>query len=637
MEAPTPQERIDRLAAALKADPDHNKNISWADRLMTFRTMVENRAVWNASFLLPCILNLNGEPYSLRDHFPFESVFNVHMPRRIVMKTGRQVSKSTSLAARGILLANSIRNFKLLYVTPLFEQIRRFSNNYVKPFIDQSPVKALWSDTTTENSVLQRTFKNNSRMIFSFAYLNADRTRGISSDMIAFDEVQDLDRNHIPIIVETMSHSKWKLIMYTGTPKTFDNTIEGLWSKSSMGEWAIPCPHCGKLNIPAKEYDLYRMIGPLPKKSERALSEEVPGTICANPSCERRLSPRQGRWMHRVQKLMHEYPGYHVPQPIMPIHYADSDAWRDLLGKREGRNNTSPAAFDNETLGESSEQGIKLVTLTDLREASILPWKNDPLGKTAPTEALLRLNDYTLRILAVDWGGGGDEEVSFTKLAIVCLLPSGKIDVIYGRMLLTPSQHFTEAVEVMKAYNTFKCHGFAHDFNGAGTVRESLMIQAGVPYEQVFPFVYHPLAHKNIVVFHKSTADAGRDYWLLDKARSLLLTASCIKLKQIRFFQFDFEDNDNPGLLHDFIALVENKVEMARGREIYTIQRNPQFQDDFAHAVNFGCAAIWHQRGWPDLANIANIRISEQEMRMIAPDHPWEHMDEDMGGFLGMP
>ena len=106
--------------------------------------------------------------------------------------------------------------FRTLYVTPLYEQIRRFSNNYVRPFIDRSPIKPLWSGTSTENSVLQRSFKNLSMMIFSFALMDADRVRGISADKVAIDEVQDMDPDHLPIIREVMSHSKYGLFQFTG-------------------------------------------------------------------------------------------------------------------------------------------------------------------------------------------------------------------------------------------------------------------------------------------------------------------------------------------------------------------------------------------------------------------------------------
>jgi len=129
---------------------------------------------------------------------------------------GVAAHNSTSLASHGVMLANCIPFFRTLYVTPLYEQIRRFSNNYVRPFIDRSPIKPLWSGTSTENSVLQRSFKNLSMMIFSFALMDADRVRGISADKVAIDEVQDMDPDHLPIIREVMSHSKYGLFQFTG-------------------------------------------------------------------------------------------------------------------------------------------------------------------------------------------------------------------------------------------------------------------------------------------------------------------------------------------------------------------------------------------------------------------------------------
>ena len=50
--------------------------------------------------LLPLLLNLKGKPYHLDNHFPFEPFFRTRMPRMTLLKTGRQVSKSTSLASQ---------------------------------------------------------------------------------------------------------------------------------------------------------------------------------------------------------------------------------------------------------------------------------------------------------------------------------------------------------------------------------------------------------------------------------------------------------------------------------------------------------------------------------------------------------
>lgn len=633
-------DKVRRLLQQLREESRGGHKVPWTERVVAFRRLAESGRMRTMVPLLPLLLNLNGKPYHLDDHFPFESVFDCKLPRQLLIKSGRQVAKSTSSAARGVMLSNAIAYFSTLFVTPLYEQVRRFSTQYVRPFIDQSPVKSLWTGTTTENSVLQRTFKNYSKMFFSFALTDADRMRGISAHMVAFDEVQDMLQDLIPVICEVLSHSRWRLQLYTGTPKTLDNTIEQLWLESSQAEWAIPCEACSKLNFPCKALDLDKMIGPM----SWDICEQRPGIVCAK--CQRPIFPRSGRWVHKHPDLRWDFPGYHVPQAIMPIHYADPERWQELLGKREGRNNTSPATFDNEVHGESCDQGIKLVTETDLKRAAVLPWKNDLLGRTRPEEPLKRLSDYRLRVMGADWGGGGDSKkktdgrsqiVSFTKFCVAGARGDGKIDIIYGRKLLNPALQLEEATEVLQQLNQFRCDFLAHDYNGAGSGREALIIHAGLALERVMPMVYNATATSNIMVFHKSEVKHSRDYWILDKARALVLVCQMIKFGQIRFFQYDYENKENRGLLRDFLALTENKIEMARGRDVYTIMRSIGQEDDFAHAVTFACCAIWHMLGWPDTASVANLKLSEHQLQLAAPANPWQEEAEMMGGFFGMP
>src|SRR5438270_10074613 len=130
-----------------------------ADRIQAFRDLTRRVSLPTYVPLLPLLLNLNGQPYSVsEDHFPMEAAFTVRLPQNLLFKSGRQVTKSTTMAARIILLCNAIEHFAILVVTPLYEQVRRFSTNYVRPFIEQSPVRHLWIGTNTENSVLQRSF-----------------------------------------------------------------------------------------------------------------------------------------------------------------------------------------------------------------------------------------------------------------------------------------------------------------------------------------------------------------------------------------------------------------------------------------------------------------------------------------------
>src|SRR5690606_11353452 len=92
----------------------------------------------------------------------------------------------------------------------------------------------------------------------------------------------------------------------------------------------------------------------------------------------RPIFPRQGHWLHRYPQRRWTFAGYHVPQIIMPLHYARRDKWAELLAKREGWGNTSRNVFYNEVLGESVDTGQKLVSETELRAASVLPWRNTP-------------------------------------------------------------------------------------------------------------------------------------------------------------------------------------------------------------------------------------------------------------------
>lgn len=566
--------------------------------------------------LLPLILNLNGKPYTLQNHYPFSPLFRCLMPKNQVWCTGRQVSKSTSLAAHGVVVANSLPFFKTLFVTPLYEQIRRFSNNYVRPFIDQSPVKSLWSGTTTENSVLQRSFKNNSMMLFSFALLDADRVRGVSADRVCIDEVQDMDPDHIPIIQETMSYSPWGIMYFTGTPKTLDNLIYGLYARSSQAEWFIKCDSCGKWNIPSLAHDLEAMIGPYHDQ----ISARYPGTVCAK--CQKPVNPRNGRWVHRYPDRRWKFSGYHVPQIILPLHFSDAEKWSTLLMKREGFNNYTEARFFNEVLGESTDTGQKLISETELRNACLLKWENK---KEPMPAAYAKLDRYKQRILAIDWGGGGEAGVSFTALAVLGFLPDGRIDVLWGKRLLIGGDHLQEALECMKWCNKFKCSLVTHDYTGAGTVRETVMVQAGFNLDRVMAMRLVRSASQDLLVYKEPTPINHRAHYSLDKTRSLLYTCQAIKLKQIRFFQYDWVSQDMPGLVSDFLALVESKTESRLGGDIYTITRNTLLSDDFAQAVNLGACSLWHvNEAWPNFARVAGVgRLTDKQVASQQPDADW--------------
>jgi len=590
-----------------------------ADRVAAYRKLLQTGAFDTMAHALPLMLTLKGTPYALDNHFPFEELFRFKMPSALVYKTGRQVSKSTSLAAHGVVSSAAIQNLTTLYVMPLFEQVRRFSTMFVQPFIDQSPVKRLWTGTDTVNSVLHRSFRSQSKMLFSFAFLNADRIRGISADKMAIDEVQDMNHEHIPIIRETLSASKWGLRQFTGTPKTLDNTLEQLWEESSQAEWFVPCAHCTTngfptWNIPTIDYHLEKMIGPY----HSDISEKHPATICFK--CRKPISPRLGRWVHRYPEKVWNQAGYHVPQIIMPLHYAKPDKWAELLAKMAGKGNTTVNMFFNEVLGESYDTASKLVTLTELDKVS-------NLGVNSLAKAKARRSLYRMTCLAVDWGGGGEQKVSFTTAAYLGVRHDGVIEVIYGKRLLTPHDHLREAREIKHMWDTLRPTVLAHDYTGAGTLRETFLVQAGIPTRNIMPCQYVRSASQQPCYHVAPTPQHPRSHYRVDKSRTLLLSCAMIKCQRLKFFNADFNSPEDPGLIRDFLALIEDKITTMGAGEIYRITRQAGFTDDFAQAVNLGCVAVWYRtRNWPNLAEIADYAITDEQLRAASPqqDSDWD-------------
>ncbi len=597
------------------APPDIIRDPDDLGRLEEARSLIErsseNGHLDSMAGLLPLLLNLNGEPYHVEDHFPFQPFYHTRLCRNLVFKTARQVSKSTNQAAQGVLQANLIPFFNTLFVTPLFEMIRRFSSNYVKPFIDQSPIHGLFIDSHCTDSVLQRTFLNNSQMYFSFAFLNADRTRGLNCAKVVYDEVQDFDPAFFPIIRETMSASKWGLTQSTGTPKTLDGPLENLWIDSSQAEWIIPCPHCKKGNIPSLEHDLERMLGPT--IVTREISERFPAIVCASPKCGKPVNPRVGFWHHKNEDIRFDSSGYHVPQIIMPMHYADDEKWAILQGKRQGFGRTPTNVFFNEVCGESFDTGAKLLTVTDLRKAALLhPNEID--------RAIAVRDNYQQRFLSVDWGGGGVDEVSFTTAAVLGYLPDGKIDVIYGWRSLTPNDPVREAMMILRLLQQFRCTHLVHDFGGGGSLRETLIIQAGMPEERCIPVAYQRVTAGAMMTLKPFNQNTGkRSHHVLDKTRSLQFTCQLIRHQFVRFFEYDYKGPDNAGLLHDFLSLIEDKQSSRFAQDLATIIRNEKAgPDDFAHAVNIGVCALCHANdSWPDVAQLAMLNISPEVLHNV--------------------
>lgn len=275
--------------------------------------------------------------------------------RRLLLKCARQTEKSTMLGNKALAYCGINYGFKVLYVSATATQAQVFSVDRLKEPIDISDELSYLIDSRLSQNVLFKQFKNRSQVRIRYAFLNADRTRGIPADMILIDEIQDIIFANVPVIEQCASHSPWKIFCYSGTPKSMDNTIEAYWSEfSTQNEWVVPCEACG-----GKEPDswFWNVLG------VRNIGKK--GPICSK--CKRPINPMHPRaqWasmqpvtednLHRVA-----FEGYRVSQLMVPWIIHDNDAWHDsVLFPLE---NYETAKFNNEVLGLSYDSGQRPLT-----------------------------------------------------------------------------------------------------------------------------------------------------------------------------------------------------------------------------------------------------------------------------------
>jgi len=508
------------------------------------------------------VLRLKGKTYCL-DRYPmFRDIYNLSdSVTEILLKTGRQVSKSTFNAKDILIDSMRIPHLNTLFVTPLQEQTSRFSRNYLAEDIRHTPFiqKYFW-DTSCQDNIFSRGFTNGSLVHLTYSLLDAERARGIAADKLVFDEVQDIPWENIPIINECLSASPYKWRNYTGTPKTMDNTIEKFWGRSTQCEWSVTCSFCKKINIPDEEH-VWKMIG-------------IKSPICYYCGLDIRNEIPKGKWVIRNRSYKKAtIVGFHIPQIIMPIHYDTDKSWAELAKKKD---RYSESQFANECLGLSFDQGGRLITLQELEAASTgrlwEDWRED-----IPAEPLFA---------GIDWGISA--QTSYTVIVIGGFDPldSCKFKVVYLKRFASTDilYQLDNIIEICKKFNIRRVGA---DVGVGFTNNQILMKHLG--HEKIIPFSY---CSSNWVTSYNKT----RGFFSLDKITSLNLMFMAIKQRQIEFPPEPYMGIDGFDFYSDFLSLYEEVVESTRGMyKVFT--HNKVDPDDTAHALNFCLFAAYVDRG----------------------------------------
>lgn len=476
--------------------------------------------------------------------------------RYVAMKTARQVSKSTTLAAKGLIACEALAPYTVLSLTPSRDQTSKFSHDRLGPTIQDSPAVVELLDRDGVNNVMEKSFVNGSRYYLKYGRENADSSRGISCDETHYDEVQDMNLEPVEAVTrECMFMSPHKKRMYSGTPKSHSNGIEQrIWRRSDQREWMVRCHHHGK-------YPYYQKL--------TLKSIGLQGPICDR--CGNLVDTLDGQWIRtstRTDDGKEPYiHGYHIPQILFPTNKVQLPSgkmgildWSEFLLEIE---NSDEATVLNEKFGESADSADRPITEEELRRCC------DPT-RTMPDEYLdWMIGDYTYA--GIDWGWGIK---SATALVIGQFEPgnSNNFRIVHCKKYFgdeaDPSFCIPDILQTMQRFRVRRCHA---DFGSGLGLNSQIRDACGEDFI-TSNYWSSSISGKRIQYEQKL------DRFVVNKAVSLSRFFLALKKRAITI-AFRWEDFKIFG--QDFLN--EFREERRNGDPYYDHKQNEP--DDFLHAA----------------------------------------------------
>lgn len=506
------------------------------------------------------VLSLKGKPLKFDGYKPFETIYDV-MPSLLVLKAGRQVGKSVSLA--GAMTTESVlrKYFNTLYIAPISTQASRFSSLYLDPYLSGNLIKKHFVDATSKKNVFEKSFSNGSHIFLSYADTEqaADRIRGVNADMNLIDEAQDVAYEALPIIFETMSSSPFAFKRITGTAKNLNNTLQLYFDKTNGLEWCTKCPHCGKWTVP-NDFDVCMKIIDNPE-----------GPAC--PHCGKVVDmPNLGSWV-ATRPCDTDALGFHLPQFIFGSRTAPKK-WAEIRDKAFSSTAYSPDKLANEVFGLASGVGGRILSFKEAfaccdstRKAFDKAWTPDSRG----------INQC---VLGVDWSVTGGSK-SYTVITVLGSDYQGNLYLMHSERL-NGIDILEQVKRVGQVFTQFNCQLIASD-RGVGVLQVQLL-QDMFGKERVFPVNY-------VASTVPLRWDSKGQFFAAD--RTMALDAMMLKMKigKSRFNTPSWEVTAS--YWEDALSMYEE--ESQSGRKLY--RKDDDKPDDWMHSVTFASLGLMILRG----------------------------------------
>ena len=488
------------------------------------------------SELAQLLFYLNGAPFHI-DEVDMRHLLPIYNSESdaLLMMNGRQTHKSTTCANLLMLPVLTIPGFNSLYVAPTFQQVSVFSTDKLKGMAMESPIiQDVFTDKHTVDQIGYKEYSNGSKVYLRSSYHSPDSSRGISSDRVEFDEMQDLILDHIPVIEQSAAHSMAKSHhikklypmapmhyfsskVYAGTPKTLQNTLTVYWDKSSQNEWIIRCERCSKQN-----YLDEANVG-------------IHSLICRY--CGKPIYYDNGQWVAMVPKAPID--GFRMPQ--IAVNWVNdrnnANAWRKQV--HNIRQVYSPEKFHNEVLALPYANARNPLSKNDIAKCCDSDWHN--MEPTGPNKMILK---NTPLFYGIDWGKGDTGYgTSYSQLFIGGFFEN-KFKIIYAKKYT--GQLSDPLIQVKHMLDTIREYRCVFGLADTGDGRTSNALMVGGLGPKRFAEIYES---SNLGQKLKWNADIG----IYVMNRTQMMTDRFMEIKRGQVGLFSYEEFDH--FVTDFLNI----------------------------------------------------------------------------------
>lgn len=383
---------------------------------------------------------------------------------------------------------------------------------------------------------------------------------------IAIHNCQLLDPDFLPDIEQCQKASRMPTTIYAGTSTTTDSLLETKFIESSQAAWLLKAPgyhskSAGKgwLNCSDKD-DILKAIQP---------------QGITNPSNGSLIDVTNGHFVHQIQSHFEQgYLGFHIPQIIIPDYANVPHKWMEIWN---AFNSYDIKKFLQEILGIPTEEGMREITLQDLKNMCVLP--------ESPETLKSKISKYKYTVSGCDWGGSDYNpatrtKISFTVHVILGICWDGSIEIIHMRQY-SGMDYRSISNQICEDHKAYNCAGIASDFGVGAAYNMLLRENPSIIPERHFIFGY--VGPQSALIKAPSSGPGWFNQFSLNRTESITSLYQSIKNGRFRCYAWEIAQER----LLELLNLYRVPTETSGGNSSFRYQRHGSKADDTLHAINF--------------------------------------------------